>query len=218
MLWDGFLDALGVEREVASANEAAQILSNLSCAVRGFGLSAFIVLLLLCLSSREIKNMTSLDAVLHTSPWVPYNDTLFQSRFVLTYPKNVIFTAQLLSHVQSSDVYDRYPYAETFDVTLFQHVDWQQSLIVIDRHSNVILAPEAVNQLIRLDRRLRYETAAQHIFDPFRFLPFQLFRFQWLGIALMLLLGCAWLSVNGNMKRRLVVSSKVRASVASPRP
>lgn len=160
----------------------------------------------------------SVDTVLYSAPWIPYNDTLLRSRLVLEYPKNLVFTAQLLSRVQSSDVYDRHPEAETFDPSLLQNVDWRQSLIVVDPHSHLLLAPEPVRRLVLLDRRLHYRDAAEAIFSPFRFLaPMHSFRYQWLCIAILVVASFAWLRVTGRNPYSLVLSSRVRASEAPPR-
>lgn len=134
--------------------------------------------------------MSSLNAILHQTPWIPYNDTFYHSRMILTFPKNVIFTAQLLSHVQSLPVYKQYPHAERFEAKWLQNVDWKQSMIVFDDNSHVVMAPEPVMDLIQLDRRLQYKEAADGIFGSFR--PMFLKK-QWLWI-LGLVLG--WILVN----------------------
>lgn len=114
----------------------------------------------------------SLEKILFESPWISYNDKFIQSRITLTYPENVIFTAQFLKHAMDSDVYKRYPYAEKMDVSAFQGVDWSKAIVVFDHESNLILAPDPVHRLVRLDRRLRHKEAVDRVFDPFRFLPF----------------------------------------------
>ncbi|GFW05470.1 uncharacterized protein TNCV_2584501 [Trichonephila clavipes] len=118
----------------------------------------------------------SLETILYSDPWIPYNDTFFHSRLVLAYPKNMIFTAQLLSHVMSLPVYQKYPYAERFQVQSLQNVDWEQTLIVLNHDSQVVLSPEPVLELIQLDRRLEFQKAKGIIFGTFRLFPFQLFH------------------------------------------
>lgn len=131
----------------------------------------------------------SLDNVLYVDSWIPYNDTLLESRLVLTYPKNQIFTLQLLTRVLESDVYNRYPLAEKFQIENLQDIDWKQNLIVVDRDSNLVVAPEPVKDLVWLDRRLHYREAAKNIFGPFHILPniMQIFKFQWLWVGCILL-------------------------------
>lgn len=127
----------------------------------------------------------SIDTVLHEFPWIEYNDTLNRSRLVLLWPRNAIFTSQLLSQVCSLDVYDRHPHAERFNARALQGVDWEKTIIVIDSQSRLVLAPEPVRDLVQLDRRLRYTEAADRIFGPFRVLPLlQVFSLQWIWIIL----------------------------------
>lgn len=155
--------------------------------------------------------MGSVKAILHTSPWIPYNDTFYHSRMILTYPKNVIFTAQLLSHVQSLPIYDRFPNAERFNANLLQDVNWQEAMIVFDHDSRVVIAPDPVMELIQLDRRLQHREAAEAIFSPFQILPVELFRTQWFWI-LGLVLGWILVSILSNVVKhkpyRLVLSNK----------
>lgn len=156
--------------------------------------------------------MASVQAVLHQNPWIPYNDTFFHSRMVLTYPQNMIFATQLLHDVQSLDVYKQFPSAERFNPQRFQDVDWQNSMIVFDDASRVVLAPEPVVELIQMDRRLHYREAFQTVFGPFRILPIALFRFQWFWIWSLIL---GWiitrfsLNVVKRMPYRLVLTSKL---------
>ena len=137
----------------------------------------------------------SLKQILFQSPWIPYNDRFLQSRITLTYPENVIFAAQFLKHVMESDVYKKYPHAEKFDVSAFQRVDWKNAIIVFDNELHLILAPDPIHQLVRLDRRLQYKQAVSEIFGSFRFLPF-LESFRYLGIGVFIILifyGLRWL-------------------------
>lgn len=155
--------------------------------------------------------MTSLYTVLHQSPWITYNDTLFHSRYVLTYPKNIIFTAQLLSNVHSLPVYQTFPSAERFSMTKLQNVDWDNSMIVFDSQSRVVIAPEPVQELIQLDRRLHYKEAFQTIFKPFHLLPTKWFRFQWWWITSLVLgwlLMTVWSHVEKRKPHQLVLSNK----------
>lgn len=156
--------------------------------------------------------MTSLEDVLLDDPWVPYNDSFFHSRLVLTYPKNKIFTTQLLHRVLSLPVYQTYPSAQVFDVLSLNSVDWKDSVIALDHDFRVVMAPEPVLALIQLDRRLHYTVAEQNIFGPFRLLPLQWFRHQWIGIAVIV---AGWLAttfllnVIRHKPYRLEVSSKI---------
>lgn len=131
----------------------------------------------------------SLREILFRSPWIPYNDKFLQSRITLTYPENAIFTAQLLKHVMESDVYKNYPQAETMDCSEFDRIDWTDAIIVFDNELNLILAPDPVHRLVRLDRRLQYERAAEAIFGSFRVFPFlETFNYMGFGIFAILLI------------------------------
>lgn len=159
--------------------------------------------------------MASLEAILYTNPWITYNDTMFHSRVVLNYPKNMIFTAQLLSHVLSLPVYKHYPYAERFEAHSLNDVEWQHSLIILDHASRVVLAPDPVLELIQLERRLQYQQAVKNIFHPFKTLPFAIFKYQWgiiLGILISIMAVTGFLSLKRRMPYRLVLPSKVSKS------
>lgn len=150
--------------------------------------------------------MDTLSTLLHQEAWIPYNDTFFQSRMVLAYPKNVIFTMQLLSKVQSHPVYQQFPYAERFDASLFQKVDWPRAMIVFDQDHRVVMAPEPILQLIQLDRRLHYKQASRAIFGPFQ--PLRIYPWIWItGLVLL------WMAFFSNQLRykvyQLVLPSKV---------
>lgn len=152
----------------------------------------------------------SLDHVLYQSPWTRYNTTFVQSRLTLVYPQNLIFTVQLAHHVMHSDMYDTYPNAESIHFESLKSVDWDKAIIVINSDSQVLLAPDPVIDLIRLDRRLHFREAYRHIFKPLQWFP--LFRYQWLGIVLIVILGyvLTWSIEEWNKTRVLkVVSSKV---------
>lgn len=110
----------------------------------------------------------SVRSVLYENPWINYNDTLLQSRLILTWPKNVIFAAQLFDQISSLDVYKLFPFAERMDIDLFQKVNWNQSVIVIDADSQIVHAPEPVRYLVQLDHRLRFAESFDKVFGPFR--------------------------------------------------
>lgn len=131
--------------------------------------------------------MTSLETILIKEPWVPYNDSFLHSRLVLTYPKNQIFVTQLLHRVMSLDIYQTYPSTQLFDIDTLQNVNFKDEIITLDRDFHVIMAPEPVLDLIQLDRRLHYKVAQNIIFGPFRLLPVEWFRFQWLWIFLVII-------------------------------
>lgn len=155
-------------------------------------------------------SMSSLEHVLFHSPWIPYNNKFIRSRITLTYPENVIFAAQLLKHVAGLDVYKKYPYAEKVKVSEFAQVDWHKAIIVIDNNLQLIFAPDPVHQLVRLDRKLNYKEAAATIFGPFRFFSaFEVFQYQWLGVALIFLFyGLSWLVAKRYKDRSVVLSNK----------
>lgn len=86
-----------------------------------------------------------------------------------------------------SDVYKKYPQAETIDCSEFQRIDWNDAIIVFDNELHLMLAPDPVHQLVRLDRRLQYERAADAIFGSFRFFPL-LESFRHLGVGIFTIL------------------------------
>lgn len=156
--------------------------------------------------------MATLKQVLYQDPWVPYNDSFIQSQIILTYPKNQIFATQLLTKVSSLPVYQQYPMAEQFDVSLFDTVEWERDFIVLDRELHVVMAPLPVLQLIQLDRRLQYQTASQVIFGPFRFWPLELFHSQWfwiIGLIVSWILYLFWSCVKRQQLGHLVLPSKM---------
>lgn len=164
--------------------------------------------------------MSSLQQILIHSPWIPYNTKLIQSRLTLTYPENVILTAQLVKHISQLDVYKKYPYAENIRLIDLDTVDWTQTLIVLDRDLQLLFAPDPVYQLVRLDRRLHYREAMATIFNPFRFLTvFEVFQYPWLGVLLIFLV----YAVNRLIAARytgysLALSSKPLKPSTSPNP
>lgn len=162
--------------------------------------------------------MSSLEHILFRSPWVPYNNQFIQSRITLTYPENVIFTAQFLKHLSQLNVYKDYPYAERFDYYGFEQIDWKRALIIFDRDLRLVFAPDLVYQLVQLDRRLHFREAAAAIFSPFRFFPaFEVFRHQWVGIfAIFLLYALNWLVSKRGRDYYLVLSSKPLARSPDP--
>lgn len=164
--------------------------------------------------------MTSLEKILFDLSWIPYNNHFSQSRIILTYPENVIFTAQFMKHVSSLDVYNRYPYAEKINVSHFAPIRWEKTIIAFDRDLQLIFAPDPVQQLIRLERRLQYKEAADKLFGPFRFFPsFEVFNYQWLGI-LWILFFCSmnWLFAKRYKGYSLALSSNALTSPKQPDP
>lgn len=111
-----------------------------------------------------------MDTFLYKEPWVPYVDHFFQSSLVLNYPKNMIFTAQILTnHLKNAKkVYDTYPYAEKFDISSLNTIDWKNTTLVIDKDSELIIAPEPLRLLINLDKRLNHKKAKDFLFCTFQ--------------------------------------------------
>lgn len=124
--------------------------------------------------------------VLHREPWIYYFDEFSRDKNVLSYPKNLIFTAQFLTeHLKyaSEHIYPKhlFPFAEKFNLFPLNEIDWKTNIIVFDKHSNILLAPEPVKDLVNLDRRLRYAEARDAIFGGFRFFPefLEIFHLRW---------------------------------------
>lgn len=164
--------------------------------------------------------MSSLEQVLFSTPWITYNNKFIQSRITLTYPENVIFTAQFVKHVSALNVYNEYPYAERLNVWTLGQLDWTKTLIVFNRDLQLLFAPEPVHELIQLDRRLHYREAFAAIFEPFRFFPsLELHRYQWVGFCLILFLNFFWhWSTSTRYKEySLVLSNKPSGRSRAPR-
>lgn len=164
--------------------------------------------------------MSTLEQVLFHSPWIPYNNKFIQSRITLTYPENIIFTAQYLKHVIDLDIYKKYPYAQKMNPSDFAQVDWERAIIVIDHNLNLVFAPDPVHQLVRLDRRLHYQEASATIFGPFRFFPFlEIFQYQWLGIVLIFFFySLHWLVATRYKGHSVALSSKPLDDSKEPHP
>lgn len=113
-----------------------------------------------------------METFLYKQPWVPYLDNFFQSYLVLEYPKNMIFTAQVLTRYlkEGKKIYDTHPYAQKFDVSSLGGIDWKNTVMTIDEHSEFRVAPEPVRELINLGRRLDYEKAERFLFPSFSFI------------------------------------------------
>lgn len=152
-----------------------------------------------------------MEEILFKSPWAPYNDQLFHSRIALTYPRNLIFTVQFVNKMVTSDIYQKYPEAEKINLPSLQDIDWQQSIIVFNSDLKLLLAPDPVHKLMQLHRRLHFDAAADRIFGPFRFLPsfFETFRFQMVGIVLIMLCRVAivWLGGKYDNANALTLSN-----------
>lgn len=126
--------------------------------------------------------------ILIEKPWINYLQTarqhLHDDTCILFYPENVIFTAQYLIHhleYVQKNVYNRYPDAEKFNLDVLNGIEWEKVVFVFDTSSyTLISAPDPIQNLINLDRRLRYQEARDYIFGGFRWIPFlEFFRMRW---------------------------------------
>lgn len=99
-------------------------------------------------------------------PWINYFDSFFQSSLILEYPKNMIFTAQILTHHLKNNIYDTFPYAEKFDLSSLNTIDWKNTVVTISK--DLVIAPEPLKQLINLEKRLNYEKAKDFLFHSFQ--------------------------------------------------
>lgn len=146
--------------------------------------------------------------VLLDKPWINYLEAASQHHddtWILFYPENVIFTAQYLIHhldfVQKY-VYNRYPDAEKFNLDVLNGIEWKKAVFVIDASSyTLISAPDPIQNLINLDRRLRYQDARDHIFGGFRWIPYlEFFKLRWF----LLLYAFSWIFLYRDYIRRLI--------------
>lgn len=144
--------------------------------------------------------------VLVDKPWIQYLETARQhpdDTWILFYPENVIFTAQYLIHhldFVQNHVYNRYPDAEKFNLEVLNDIEWKKVVFVFDGSSyTLISAPDPIQNLINLDRRLRYEEARDRIFGGFRLFPFlEFFSLRWF----LLLCVFSWIfSYHENIRR-----------------
>lgn len=137
-----------------------------------------------------------MEALLYNHPWITYNNHFYKGRILLEYPKNIIFVAQFLKthldhhHHSTTGVYRKYPFAERFDVASFNRIDWQESVLVFDRDARLLVAPEPVQKLVNLDKRLRYKEAEDYIFGGFKFFPLEIFNFY--TVLWIIVIGWFW--------------------------
>lgn len=111
-----------------------------------------------------------MENVLYTNPWLDYFNDFYLSYNIIEYPKNVYFVANILSeHLKNNDtLYKEYQYAEKFDISLLNTIDWNTTIITFDKHAKIILAPEPIKKLINLSKRLDSEKAEDLIFGAFK--------------------------------------------------
>lgn len=114
-----------------------------------------------------------MEDILYKNYWMDYYDNFHLEFNIIDYPKNIYFTANVLSEYlkNNADIYRKYPYAEKFNISTLNNIDWQNSVITFDKHGKIILAPEPVKQLINLNKRINYQTAEKEIFGGFT-IPF----------------------------------------------
>lgn len=112
-----------------------------------------------------------METYLYSKPWVSYVDYFFQSQLILKYPKNMIFVAQVLTdHLKKAKkLYEKYPYAEKFDISSLDTIDWQNTVLSINKHLEWVVAPEPVRKLMNLDKRLDFEKAHNFLFRSLQF-------------------------------------------------
>lgn len=156
--------------------------------------------------------------VLHDKPWIDYFGAAHHPNDetkILFYPENVIFTAQYL--VQHLDfvqkyVYDRYPDAEKFNLDVLNGIEWEKIGLVLDPTSyTLVTPPDPIQNLINLDRRLRYHDARDHIFGGFRWMPFlEIFRLRWI----LLFYVFWWIFLYRDKIRRLIHRSRPKSKIS----
>lgn len=114
-----------------------------------------------------------MDDILYKNSWMNYLDDFYLQFHVIKYPKNMYFAANILSDylTKNKTVYKEYPYAEKFDISTLNAIDWKNTTITFDKNSKIIVAPEPLKQLINLKKRLDFKTAESVIFSGFQ-IPF----------------------------------------------
>lgn len=110
---------------------------------------------------------------LFESPWLDYSDNFYLNYNIIDYPKNIYFTANVVSEYlkKNNTLFKKYPYAQKFDISTLNNIDWKNTIITFDKHFKIIKAPEPLKQLINLNKRLDYEKADDEIFGAFK-IPF----------------------------------------------
>lgn len=114
-----------------------------------------------------------MKSILYKEPWMDFLDNYYLSYNVIDYPKNIYFTANLLFEYleKNNNLYQKYPYAEKFDVSTLNNIDWKSAIITFDKHFKLIVAPEPLKQLVNLNKRLNYKKAKKELFGGFE-IPF----------------------------------------------
>lgn len=135
---------------------------------------------------------TLLHRILYSDAWISYGESFVRSSIVLEYPKNLIFTLQYLEQhaIETENVYETFPFAERFDATTLNAVDWSNSIIVIDANDRLLVAPDPIRHLISLDRRLRYWEMEKHAMTLTSWIPKQWMSYEWLIITVAVMLAC----------------------------
>lgn len=114
-----------------------------------------------------------MENILFKEPWMDFLDNYYLNYNVIEYPKNIYFTANVLFEYleKNSNLYQKYPYAEKFDISTLNTIDWKSAVITMDKHGKLIIAPEPLKQLVNLNKRLNYKKARKEIFGGF-LIPF----------------------------------------------
>ena len=101
--------------------------------------------------------------------WMNFQDNFYLNYNVIDYPKNMYFTANLLSEFlkKYNTLYKKFPYAEKFDISTLSGIDWKTAIITFNKHYRIIIAPEPIKKLINLYKRLDYKKAKNEIFGGF---------------------------------------------------
>jgi hypothetical protein len=110
--------------------------------------------------------MTNYSEILVERPWISYLETFYRDNLVLEHPRSVVFVAQLL-HERLTDVisiYEKYPYAEQFDLGAFDGIEWEKEPIVFDSDFRMLKAPAPVWKLENLYKRLKFSNAKFFVF------------------------------------------------------
>lgn len=130
-----------------------------------------------------------MEDILYSNSWMDYHDNFHLEFNIIDFPKNVYFTANVLSEYlkKNADTYRKYPYAEKFNISTLNNVEWQNSVITFNKHGKIILAPEPVIQLINLSKRINYQRAEREIFGGFT-IPFIEIKFYSIVVVITIII------------------------------
>lgn len=132
----------------------------------------------------------AMNKVLYGKPWMNFFDSFHLEYNIISYPKNMYFVANVLMEYfkQTQDLYKTYPYAEKFDISTLNEIEWDKVVITFDKHLKLLIAPESLKKLINLMKRLDSVKAKQEIFSGFEIPYLQIESFSFIVFVMIVCL------------------------------